>query len=296
MCDKERKLIVKKRITQQQADMMATEHEEYLHSRTYEAGDEFYEIGKRADFSNCDLSGITFSESFLDKVSFKDANLENCVFKWCSLHDAHFYNANLQGAMFFECTLDNANLMYAICKNAKFIDCDIRGSRLSYSDLRGTELSGTDLSDALLKSVKVDAKADPGKFKNVKYQKVLENEYVKNWLRQQAYIAEFKEYYPGLARIWSLLTNYNRSPVRAVLLFGVTVWVFGFFYSWTDTVTFEKVSLITPYFYSFLNMLPGADTGLIAANGWGEILMMFQKSAGITFLLLFALLILRRFN
>lgn len=280
------------KLTQEEANELVAEHEEYLQYRRYEYDDHVHEIGEPADFSNTDLSGLTFEQAFLDEVSFKNANLRDCSFECCSLQESHFYNADLRGATFAECSMDDSNFINTNCKYAKFIGCSIRKGDFQNADLRDTIIPFTDLDSTNLRNVKINRDADPDGFKNAAFGTIKENEYVKRWLRHQVYIADFKMYHPLAAGFWKLLTNYNRSPGRIILLFIILTVCFGGVFLFTDTVSYEPVSFFTPFYLSFMNMIPAGNAALTANGFTGELLLLVQSATGVLGLFLLFSIIL----
>lgn len=278
-----------KKITQKEAEKAAAENEEFLNSWEYRHGDYEAKIGKQANFSNTDLSGLEFNESFLDTVNFKDAKLNGTVFRYCTLTEAHFFGADLDGAIFLECMLDRSNFIEATCKNAAFIDCNIRDVKFCFADLRNTEFVDSDLENSDLKNVKINYRSNPEQFKNIKKTGIRNNYYVKSWLERQAFIADFKEYHPTLAWFWKWGSDYGRSYRFLIGWFIVTLLFFGVIYDITEVAYFDRVSFLSPYIASFINMISLGSGGLTGNSFAGELLLAIQSAAGLGFVLLTAI-------
>ncbi len=118
-------------IKQDELQKTLAEHQEWL-----EKG-----VGKRANFSNMDLSGIKFDGIKLTEAIFAGANLKNTDFSGCNLRSADFGGANLENARF-----EGALMRWVFLKNA-----NLRRANLFETDLFFATLDGADLREALFK-------------------------------------------------------------------------------------------------------------------------------------------------
>lgn len=284
------------KITQKEADRAATENEEFLNSREYHNGDYEAEYGKRADFSNCDLSGLEFKECFLDTALFQEAKLHDTVFKYCTLTETHFYKADLEGAVFIECNLDGSNFIQANCKKTTFIDCNLRDVNLSFADLRDAEFTNSDLDKSDLKNVKIRYTSNPELYRNVKAAGIRNNHFVKRWLEQQAYIAEFKMYHPVLCWFWKWGSDYSRSAWFLMAWYIAAILLFGTIYTFTDFFLYDKLSVLSGYKQAALMMIPFGYVRLLPWGWPGELLILSQAMLGYLLLILVGAMIVNRFR
>ena len=283
-----------KKITQKEADEAAAENEEFLHSQEYRQGDYDAEFGKRADFSNTDLSGLEFFESFLDTANFKEAMLHGTVFKYCTLTEAHFYEADLEGAVFLGCTLDDSNFIQTICKKTAFIDCNIRDVRFCNADLRDTEFIESDLENSDLMNVKINYRSKPELYRNVKAAGIINNEFVKSWMGRQAYIAEFKVYHPLLAWFWKWSSDYGRNTWFLMAWFMIATLVFGSIYSFTDLFYFDHFSWLSGYIQAALMMIPFGYARVLPYGLPGQVLLLSQAMLAYLLLILIGVILLNK--
>ena len=283
-----------KKITQKEADEAAAENEEFLHSHEYRQGDYDAEFGKRADFTNKDLSGLEFFESFLDTANFKEAKLYGTVFLYCTLTEAHFYEADLEGAVFIECMLDRSNFIQSKCKNAVFINCNIRDASFCYADLSDTEFVESDLENSDLNNVKINQKSNPEKFRNVNTAGIKKNDFVKRWLERQAYIAEYKAYHPVLAWFWKWGSNYSRSAWFLMAWFLIATLAFGSIYSFTDLFYFDHFSLLSGYIQAALMMIPFGYARVLPYGLPGQVLLLSQAMLAYLLLILIGVMLINK--
>ncbi len=80
-----------------------------------------------ADFSNLDLTGASFSDSWLDHARFRDANLTR----------ANLYGATLEGADLKNADLTSTDLRYSALANANLSGAFVSGANLNGTTRRG---------------------------------------------------------------------------------------------------------------------------------------------------------------
>lgn len=121
---------------------------------------EFSEV--RADsveFSGCDFSSLSWSESKLSRVRFSNCKMlgaqltgltfENVVFANCKLDYAILDNVKAVGPIFFVgCSLAEAEFESCDLSNAVFDGCSLRLTEFGRGNYRGCDLRGNDLSAA----------------------------------------------------------------------------------------------------------------------------------------------------
>lgn len=286
----------RKTLTQAEADSMAEQNEEFLHSRQYNYGDFEAQSGERADFEKMDLSGLNFFECSFDEVNFKNAKLHGTEFRYCTFDSAHFYKADLQNAVFYGCTLDRINLVKSSCRQTHFVDCKIRDASLSHADLRNTEFWGSDLENSDLKNAIINRRANPDQFRNVNAAGIRNNNYVKHWLQQQAYIAEFKVYHPVMSWFWKWSADYGRSAWYLIVWFIVTTLLYGSVYTFTEIFFFEEVSPVSGYVQAALMMIPFGYFRMLADSWPGEIVLLSQAAIGYLLLISIGLVLINKFR
>ena len=79
--------------------------------------------------------------------------LQNILFQACTFEDAQLATAVCKAVRFEKCNLRNASFELADLAGGMFHQCD-----LTNSDLRGTQLQGTDFRGSVLNAVQVGAK------------------------------------------------------------------------------------------------------------------------------------------
>ena len=208
----------RKRISQEELEIIVSEHEDYLIG---EASKD--EIGRneknRANFEGANLSKLKFYDLPLDKISFKNANLEGAEFRHCHLTRTHFYEANLWHATFIDCVITDSNFCYTNLREVVFIDSFLNNSTLDNADITNTSFIDTDLKNASLKKVKLNFKANPENFFNVKAKEIKNNNLVRKWMINQSMIADYILYFPFRAKLWKWFTDYNRSYFKIIVVF-----------------------------------------------------------------------------
>ena len=131
------------------------------------------------DFRHADLSFAQIIDSNWSSTNFSSVYLRKAIIIECNLENVVMSNADLFQTQFRKCILTNAILHYANMENTNLIECSLRytkfdhcnmvdsiliGSDFEYailykSNMSGanferTNLSGTDLSDAILRNAK----------------------------------------------------------------------------------------------------------------------------------------------
>ena len=131
------------------------------------------------DFRHADLSFAQIIDSNWSSTNFSSVYLRKAIIIGCNLENVVMSNADLFQTQFRKCILTNAILHYANMENTNLIECSLRytkfdhcnmvdsiliGSDFEYailykSNMSGanferTNLSGTDLSDAILRNAK----------------------------------------------------------------------------------------------------------------------------------------------
>jgi hypothetical protein len=100
--------------------------------------------GKRANFRNADLSGISLQDADLAKADLRGANLFKADLRYSSLEGADLSEANLSEAKLFFSRLTGARLSQA----------NLQGANLDDAFLDNADLSDADLGSALLRSIR----------------------------------------------------------------------------------------------------------------------------------------------
>lgn len=104
--------------------------------------------GKKADFSNLNLTGFNFDEISLCSVSFEDSNLTKASFRKTNLYGANLNGARLYEANFEGAELERANLEGANAKKANFKGAILYHANLSDANFNYTNLTGADLRNS----------------------------------------------------------------------------------------------------------------------------------------------------
>lgn len=99
--------------------------------------------GEQADFSNCRLENIDFSNTNLCAANLSNALFINCLFKDTSLCDGIFSNSQ-----FINCNFKGmvAEGSYQIA--TKYINCDLTNAYFTASDFKNAEIRNTELENA----------------------------------------------------------------------------------------------------------------------------------------------------
>jgi hypothetical protein len=111
-----------------------------------------------ADLHGLKLTGIDFSDAFLNDADLCGADLRDARFQTAYMIRANFAGADLRGANFFRAGLPNvrmdganmsgANLNVTVFADASLVGADLRRVRLHSSNLTGADLSEADLDGA----------------------------------------------------------------------------------------------------------------------------------------------------
>lgn len=121
-------------------DEMLSSHKEWLDTNGKK--------GKRADFSNEDLSNVDLHGSDLRYASFMETDLSNVNFVEADLSNANFHKAILCHASLIEAKLIGAILSNAILRGSDFISADLYGADLSHADISNANLCYSNLSNS----------------------------------------------------------------------------------------------------------------------------------------------------
>ena len=106
--------------------------------------------GKRANFRNADLSGITLHDADLAKADLRGANLFKAKLSYVNLEEADLSGAVLGEAVLYFGRLSNARLRKANLQGA-----DLSNAFLVNADLSAADLCGARLTDVEGRSVKL---------------------------------------------------------------------------------------------------------------------------------------------
>ena len=87
-----------------------------------------------ADFSNQDLSGVTFNLTNLLKANLSGSNLEGASLFRAKLQEADLSDSNLTGATLDSAVLEGTNLNNAILKDAFAFDTKFEGVNIQGAD------------------------------------------------------------------------------------------------------------------------------------------------------------------
>lgn len=171
-------ILGQKKIEKSEFDTIMEEHKKWLENR---------ECGKRADFSDkdlsgMDLSGLDFSYAKMDGVNLHKSNLSGANLSYADLNRAFMMEVDLSGAIidhagflavdiahsmldecngegaFFtfacmwDCSIKNAILHDTSFLEAKVCDCDFTGSDLINSCFTGADLDNAIFNDTNLKN------------------------------------------------------------------------------------------------------------------------------------------------
>ena len=117
------------------------------------------EVGRRADFSDADLTGFGFSGADLREANFSGSNLKDTKFVGTKLDGACFVNALIcntdfskaeqKGSVFFKADGLGAKFTGAILTHASFTKALLWDSDLSGADLTNADLHAAQLCDTL---------------------------------------------------------------------------------------------------------------------------------------------------
>ncbi|WP_092325843.1 pentapeptide repeat-containing protein [Butyrivibrio sp. YAB3001] len=152
-------VLTQKKIEKAEFDKRMEEHTKWLKNN---------EEGKRADFSDVDLSemdlsGMDFSYADMMGVNLRSSNLAGANLSNANLWGAHMHNADLTGAVIDGTTFYNVNLTLSKlneCKGKKACfsfscmwDCEIKNAVLKKANFFAAEIcdcdfSGSDLEEA----------------------------------------------------------------------------------------------------------------------------------------------------
>ena len=124
----------------EQIDEILRSHKEWLDTNG--------EKGKRADFSNEDLSNVDLHGADLRYANFMETDLNNADLHEADLSNANFHEAILCHAFLSEAKLTGAILSSAILREADFRSADLYDADLSFADISNANLCYSNLSDS----------------------------------------------------------------------------------------------------------------------------------------------------
>jgi len=104
--------------------------------------------GRRADFSDADLSGASLAGRDLSRAVLTGANLSGADLSEAVLDGARMIRARLVGTDLLGASLVEANLTWANLKGARLGSAILTGACLADSDLTGARLRGADFTNA----------------------------------------------------------------------------------------------------------------------------------------------------
>lgn len=109
--------------------------------------------GEQADFSNCRLNNIDFSDRNLCSANFNGAEFINCKF-----NDASMCFCDFQNAKFKNCSLENLAAEEADFKGSYFDNCDLKSAYFTHSNFTNSKMldcitQGTSLKNCCIESL-----------------------------------------------------------------------------------------------------------------------------------------------
>lgn len=137
----------RRKLTQHEVDVICAKHTLWLHDGS----------GERADFTDCLLTGIDFSNRGLDQAIFAGAKMVDCNLHETRLNEADFRNAkmyyccavnmqaknsNFKGAFIQMCDLGLADLLHSNFSQTIFSNSNGGRCNMSYCCFDGTFLEG----------------------------------------------------------------------------------------------------------------------------------------------------------
>ena len=107
------------------------------------------------DFSGCDLHGIVWRNSIIERCNFDDCVIDSAdlcfsTFLECTFRGTSMRVTRIGSASFEECVFENADLAYCSAEETSF-----KRSRISGSSLNHVQLVKADLSDVVLHNTSV---------------------------------------------------------------------------------------------------------------------------------------------
>lgn len=99
--------------------------------------------GKQADFSNCRLKNVDFSNMNLCGANLSNALFINCFFNDTSLCDVDFSNSN-----FINCNFANMVAEGSYQIGTKYINCDLTNAYFTGSNFKNAEIKNSELDKA----------------------------------------------------------------------------------------------------------------------------------------------------
>lgn len=136
------------------------------HSEPLQKGDYEYCTFSECNFSNADLSHITFVECTFDGCDLSNANLnrtsfKDVTFKNCKLMGLRFEHCNpfLMAMQFENCKLQFSSFYDLSLKNTAFKNCDLQEADFTQTDFTGATFDDCDLGLATFENTTLE-KAD----------------------------------------------------------------------------------------------------------------------------------------
>ena len=136
-----------RKLTQEEVAAIIASHAKWL-ARAENRNTGETDGGRRADFSDADLTGFDFSGADLREANFSGSNLKDAKFAGTKLDGARFINASICNADFSRAELNGADFFRADCFSAKFTGAILTHSNLAKALLWDSDLSGADLTNS----------------------------------------------------------------------------------------------------------------------------------------------------
>lgn len=136
-----------RKLTQEEVAAIIDSHAKWL-ARTDKRNSGETEDGRRADFSDADLTGFDFSGADLRGANFSGSNLKDAKFVGTKLDGARFINASICNTDFSRAELKGADFFRADGLSSKFAGAILTHANFAKALLWDSDLSGADLTNA----------------------------------------------------------------------------------------------------------------------------------------------------
>jgi hypothetical protein len=137
---------------------------------------------------------------------------------------------DLSGINFRNANLDKAILTGLNLARADFFDAQMRAATLVDASVRGATLSGADFSAAIVDGIRYDKKM---KCLGTRVDTCIGNQRFKRAVIEADYIEAFRFEHPFISALWSLTSDYSRSPARIGLIGMLIIGLFStIYYVW----------------------------------------------------------------
>lgn len=252
-------------------------------------GDIFLEGAQLAGacLKRVDLNQVHLSHACLEGADFQEANLQRTWLCDANLKDASIQGARLQGANMIEACLLGANVRYAFLKAANLHHAFLQGANFPYAVVDGETLLDTDKIDQNTNFASVgltSARLKPGLADSLLYN-IRKKRWAEWYDQGNIFLRLIKK---SLIQPFWLISDYDRSTSRIILIFISLVLVFALIY-WMNpemihnlepnesfcklyrTLYFSTVTMIT---LGFGNMNAHPD------SFWGNTMVSFQIISG----------------